>query len=437
MSSKHHSESDSDNEGIVMQSLRFIIIPVIILGLGYLIYSQIKQPTAKAKKPPGIRKVPKTKVIELQVENYTSSIESNGVIIAHNEVNLTSQVSGRIVKIHPQFEDGAFFNKGTTLVELEEADFLTSVASAEAMLAQASASHAQEKARSEQARLNWEDLGYDEEPNELVLRLPQLREAEARVNSASTQLAQAKRNLERSKIKAPFDGRVRKRLVGVSQAVSGSTPLGTIFAVDYAEVRIPISAKEMRHLNLPENPDDPSVEITLHDALDEKNETVWPAKIIRTEGTLDQDSLELFAIAKISDPFGRNSTLPALRIGQPVNAKIPGKILEGVIKIPRSAVRQLRRIYIIDTEELQGEEDYPLVDSVKAKWGTVHGISVEPIRETQSHIIIQDNSVKEGTLLSTTPMPWIPDGSKVEIIFEATSKNPDDAEDGKAKLTFP
>ena len=78
-----------------------------------------------------------------------------------------------------------------------------------------------------------------------------------------------------------------------------------------------------------------------------------------------------------------------------------------------------------------------MVDSVKAKWGTVHGISVEPIRETQSHIIIQDNSVKEGTLLSTTPMPWIPDGSKVEIIFEATSKNPDDAKDGKAKLTPP
>ena len=62
-----------------MKSLRFIIIPVIILGLGYLIYSQIKQPTAKAKKPPGIRKVPKIKVIELQVENYTSSIESNGI----------------------------------------------------------------------------------------------------------------------------------------------------------------------------------------------------------------------------------------------------------------------------------------------------------------------------------------------------------------------
>ena len=331
----------------------------------------------------------------------------------------------------------SFFKKGTILVELEEADFLTSVASAEAMLAQASASHAQEKARSEQARLNWEDLGYDEEPNELVLRLPQLREAEARVNSATTQLAQAERNFDRSKIKAPFDGRVRKRLVGVSQAISGSTPLGNIFAVDYAEVRIPISAKEMRHLNLPENPDDLSVEITLHDALDEKNKTVWPAKIIRTEGTLDQNSLELFAIAKISDPFGRNSTLPALRIGQPVNAKIPGKILEGVIKIPRSAVRQLRRIYIIDIEELQIEEDFPLVDSVKAKWGTVHGISVEPIRETQSHIIIQDNSVKEGTLLSTTPMPWIPDGSKVEIIFEATPEKPDDAEDGKAKLTSP
>ena len=69
--------------------------------------------------------------------------------------------------------------------------------------------------------------------------------------------------------------------------------------MDYAEVRIPISAKEMRHLNLPENPDDPSVEITLHDALDEKNQTIWPAQIIRTEGTLDENSLELELIMKM------------------------------------------------------------------------------------------------------------------------------------------
>ena len=109
-----------------------------------------------------------------------------------------------------------------------------------------------------------------------------------------------------------------------------------------------------------------------------------------------------------------------MRIGQPVNAKIPGKILEGVIKIPRSAVRQLRRIYIIDREKL-----------------TMHGISVEPIRETQSHIIIQDDSIIEGTLLSTTPMHWIPDGSKVEIIFEETLKESDDAEDGKTTLISP
>ena len=437
MSSTKNNRPNSGNDGIGIKLVRFVIVPLIILGMGYFIYEQIKQPTDKPKKPPGIRKAPKTKVIELHVENYTSSIESNGIINAHNEVNLTSMVSGRIVKIHPQFEDGAFFKEGTILVELEEADFLTSVAGAEAMLAQASASHAQEKARSEQARLNWEDLGYDEEPNELVLRLPQLREAEARVKSASTQLAQAERNLNRSKIKAPFDGRVRKRLVGVSQAVSSSIPLGSIFAVDYAEVRIPISAKEMRHLNLPENPDDPSVDITLYDALDEKNQTIWPAKIIRTEGTLDESSLELFAIAKISDPFGRNSTLPPLRIGQPVNAKIPGKILQGVIKIPRSAVRQLRRINIIDKEDLPllMNQFLAAVSRFPVK---MHEISVEPIRETQSHIIIQDDSIKEGTLLSTTPMPWIPDGSKVEIIFEATTpKEPDDAENGKPKLISP
>ena len=162
-------------------------------------------------------------------------------------------------------------------------DFITSVASAKANLAQAEASHAQEKARSEQAKLNWEDLGYDEEPNDLVLRLPQLKEAVARVNSAQTQLAQAERNLSRSKIKAPFDGRVIERNVGISQSISANTVLSKIYSIDYAEVRLPISSQDMKNLKLPEAPDDKPLEIILSDSLNEENESTWKAKIVRTE----------------------------------------------------------------------------------------------------------------------------------------------------------
>ena len=393
---------------VVSLGLRILrwAIPVLAVGGGVLAYIMLSTPLEKPKKPPGVSRGLKTRVIELKVEDYTTSVETSGIIRAHNEITLTSQVPGRIIGISRQFEDGAFFNKGEVLVQLEEADFAAAVASGAAQLAQASAGHAQEKARAAQARRNWEDLGYEDEPNELVLRLPQLREAEARVEAAKTQLAQARRNLKRAKVIAPFDGRVRQRVAGISQAVSGGTPLGKIFAVDYAEVRLPISGNEMGFLELPEGRDDPPVEVTLSDALDENNETRWTAEVVRTEGALDQSSLELYAIAQIKDPFGRKSGLPSLRIGQPVLATMPGRVLKDVIKVPRGAVRQLKRIYIVDKSDL-----------------TVRGIDVVPIRGNEEYLIIRDESISDGDLLATTPMAYVPNGARVEIISDQDEAN--------------
>ena len=401
-------QSNDDSQANVLK-LRFLqlLIPIIVIFLGYGVYKLLitNPPKENIKNTNSVkqRRELKTRVIELQKENYQTTVQANGIIKAHNEIILTSQVSGRVIKIDPQFEDGAFFKKEAMLLELEEADFLTSVASAKANLAQAEAAHAQEKARSEQARLNWEDLGYDEEPNELVLRLPQLREAVARVNSAETLLAQAERNLKRSKIKAPFDGRVIQRSVGISQAISATTMLGRIFSVDYAEVRLPISSTDMRNLELPENPGDEPLKITLTDALDDENSNTWKAEIVRTEGTIDQNSLELFAIARIPDPFGINSGASPLRIGQPVSAMIPGKVLENVIKIPRKAVRRLKMIYLIDPDIF-----------------TIQGITIDPVSENEDYVFIYDQSIKDGTFLATTPMSWVPEGAKVEIIEEET-----------------
>ena len=74
---------------------------------------------------------------------------------------------------NPQFEDGAYFEEGAVLVELDKADFKTAIVSAKSQQAQALALHAQEQTRAKQARLDWEDLGYEEDPSDLVLRVPQ------------------------------------------------------------------------------------------------------------------------------------------------------------------------------------------------------------------------------------------------------------------------
>ena len=376
-----------------------LILPLIFLGTGWFAFDHWMQPEVREKRQRDLPQLPKTRVIELNVVDFEPQIETSGVVRAHNQITLTSQVSGRIVATHPQFEDGAYFEEGTVLVELDKADFKTAVASAKSQEAQALAILAQEQTRAKQARLDWEDLGYEEEPSDLVLRVPQLREAEARVEAAAAQLEQAERGLERCQIRAPFDGRMRQRMVGVSQTISSGTSLASIFAVDYAEVRLPIEARHMRFLELPEEASDSPVKIILLDALDESNKIEREAWIVRTEGALNEQSLDLFAIARIDDPFGRESGKAPLRIGQPVSAKVPGRPFEKVVVIPREAVRQLSRITVVDRDS--------------------HRISkrmVTPLWENDTDLIVSDESLVDGTLLATAFLVYTPDGTPVEIL---------------------
>jgi RND family efflux transporter MFP subunit len=381
-----------------------VLLPLAVLVAGWTGYSILSVEPEEAKRPEAEPEKIKTRAVELYTQDFPTSIRTRGVVRAHNEVVLTPQVSGTIIHILPEFEDGAFFDEGDVLVELDPQDFTTAVTVAEAQLARAISAHAQEETRANQARLNWEDLGYDEEPSELVLRLPQLREAQANVDSARAQLEQAKRNLERTKVRAPFDGRVRQRRVGLGQSIGPGTPLGSVFAIEFAEVRLPIAARDMAFLTLPEGPEDPPVEVELRDALG-RDETVWTAQIVRTEGTLDENSLDLFAIARVADPFGRKSEHPPLRIGQPVVGTIPGRVLNDVIVVPRMAVRQLDQIVLLEPNEPSEPNDLMIASQ-----------RIDVIWSDEDHVVIEDPAIADGTLLAISHLIYAPEGSAVEIL---------------------
>jgi len=219
------------------------------------------------------------------------------------------------------------------------------------------------------------------------------------VEAAVAQLQRARTDLERTKVKAPFDGRVRTKSVGLGQSVGPSVPLGEVFAVDFAEVRLPISSQQLQFLDLPIFADDPPVDVELRDALSETSTSVWHAKIVRTEGVLDENSREVFAIARVDDPFGKESRHRPLRIGQPVVASIKGKVLENVIALPRRAVRQLDQIVLVDAQDK-----------------TITPKKIEPIWSDDRYVIVRNDDIDENMLLATTHLVYAPQGTKVEII---------------------
>ncbi len=387
-----------------MAILLRIVPPVVILAVGVIAWMWLGKPVEEPQPEPREPRVLQTERMELQRTDHPVILDSQGVIRAHYETTLTPQVSGTVMAIHPAFEDGAFFEAGDVLLELDPSDFETELVSAESRLARAEAALAQEEARANQARLNWDDMGYDDEPSPLVLREPQLKEARANVDAAIAELEQAKRNLARTKVRAPFDGRVKSRLIGPGQAVGATTELGRIFASGMAEVRLPLTPRQLEFVNLPAREGDPPVHVTLTDALSSRaSGKTWDARIVRTEGALDEGSRELFAIAEIKDPFGLESGLPELRIGQPVRAAIDGVVLRDVFVFPRNALRGIDRVYLIDRDP-----------------DRIRRANITPVWST-SEIVVVENGFECGDWLATSRLPLVPNDAPVEVIEEPSA----------------
>ena len=181
-----------------------LLPPLFILAVGWFGYANLSIEPEEKKRARGKPRAIKTQVVELLVQDYPTTIETQGDVRPHDQITLNSEVAGRIVRISPHFEDGAFFTRGEVLVELDTADFKAELTSSEAQVARTTASHALAQAEAIQAKESWEKLDLDEQPDPLVLRIPQLRQAEANMKSATAQYERARRDLERTQIRAPF-----------------------------------------------------------------------------------------------------------------------------------------------------------------------------------------------------------------------------------------
>lgn len=266
---------------------------------------------------------------------------------------LVAQVEGQIVDLNPNLRDGGFFESGDVLVTIDSRDYAAGVSIAEAALADSRQTLAEAEARSNQAREDWDRLGNEEEIPNLVLRIPQLEAARARVLSAESSLRKARLDLERTAIQAPFAGRVLTKFVDLGQVVSRNTQLAEIFATDIVEIRLPIRNRDLPFIDLPEvyrhsvEPRNSGGRVEISSDL--AGLATWQAELVRTEGAIDQTARQLHVIAQIDDPFAPpdNGQTP-LKIGQYVTAKLDGNVVAGALVIPNNSIYQGTYVYVVE-----------------------------------------------------------------------------------------
>ncbi len=286
----------------------------------------------------------------IQAEDLVYRIKSQGTVKPKLETFLSSEVNGRIVEVAASFIEGGFFNEGDLLIRVEQSDYHTNVKAAEASLANAQSALEEEKARGRVAENEWRSFTDGKAP-ELGLRRPQLAGALANVRSAEAELERARRDLARTEIRAPFSGMVKSRSVNLGQFISRGTSVGVIYGTDVAEVRLPITDNDSAFIQLPDfAADDVKPEVVLT-AVVGGEVLQWPAKLVRTEGVLDERSRVIYAVAQINDPYQRNGNAQApLRFGRFVQAEIMGDAAKQVIVVPRHLLLAQKQILVVDKD---------------------------------------------------------------------------------------
>lgn len=331
-------------------------LPLGLILLSVLIVASLVS-IAKSKRPE--RKAAETQAlvvdaIPAQRASLNLSIFSQGSVKPRTQTTVVAEVSGKIVDVSPNFIAGGFFREGEVLLQIDPSDYEAALKRAQANLASRKAQYADQKARSEQAMKDWINLGRQGEPSDLTLRKPQLAEALANVQAAEAELQKAQRDLQRTRISVPYDGLVRSKQSDIGQYVAPGTRLGVTFAIDSAEIRLPLSATEVSFLDLPsatnpENKEYPRVRL--------RSETAgvsgeWEAEIIRTEGVVDEKSRVTYAVARVIDPYGvlGLSKQSELRVGTFVRAEIEGVQLEDVVVLPRSVLSTSNTVLIANED---------------------------------------------------------------------------------------
>jgi RND family efflux transporter MFP subunit len=389
-----------------------VLIPIAILGVAGLVVLALWLMKSNVDSTPPQVPARLVSVIEAQPRDIQFSVYAHGTVVPRTESDLIPQVAGEVVWVSPKLVSGGFFQEGEPLIRIDPSDHRVELEAARAVVARTKSEFARAKTEIERQR-RLADQGVasqariDDAENAFRVTEAELREETAK-------LARAERDLERTEIRAPYQGRVRSEAVDVGQFVSRGVPIGKLYATDYAEVRLPLPDRELRYLDIPFDlsgglvaSDHDRIEMSVGPLVLLRAEfagepRTWTGQIVRTEGEIDAKSRMVRLVARVEDPYGQNGARGSapLAVGLFVEAEIQGRWAEGVYVLPSTALRTDSGddlVYVADAG-----------DRLRFR-------AVEVLRAQRDEVII-DSGLEPGDLVCVSPMAAAVNGMAVRAV---------------------
>ena len=336
-------------------------------------------------------------------ESLRLKIRSEGTVTPKTQTNVIPEIKGRVTWLSPNLVVGGYFQAGDLLVTIDAADYEARTGLAQAQLLRAEAELEHKRFEFKRLQRLIKDNLVSQSNLENAARAHKI--AKANVIESKINLAQAERDLGRTKITAPFEGMVRSESIDIGQFVQQGAPIASIYASDAVEVRLPIVNAQLAYLdpaNLQRGELDPAtapmIRLTARYA---GTSFIWRGQLARTEGEIDAQSRMITAVARVRQD-NQSPDVPPLQVGAFVAAEIEGQYLDDIVRLPRAALRPNSQVLIIDSDN-------------RLRFRAVNVLRLE------NDFVIIDSGLESGEVVNLSPIQTVVDGMRVSLTFEPTA----------------
>lgn len=338
--------------------------------------------------------------IPLAPQTRSVAVIASGSVVPSKKVVIKPQVTGQVIWQSESITIGGHVKAGDELIRIDPKDYELALAEVQSNFEQAHFEREVESGRQVIAKREWTELQSELETEEvnksLVLREPHLRRAEALMEKARNDIEIAELQLSRTVITAPFNAMVIEESVEVGQLLNPGSDICELVGTDEFWIQVTLPFSQLKWVQFPEEGRPGATAQVILDMGDGESVT-WKGRVIRLLSDLDPLGRMARLVVSVTDPLDllrkSDSKLPLL-LGSFVEVKIDAGELEDTLTIPRAALREGNRIWVV------GEDHVLKILQATILW-----------RETET--VLVSNNLEKGDLLIVSDLRAALPGMKV------------------------
>ena len=361
-----------------------IVFSIALITAGIAGANYISKTAPKARKRPPVKMLPLVQVINVHPAKERILVPAMGTVIPAREIVLESRVAGEIVSIHPEFTVGGYLKKGSEVLQIDPQDYELALTLAKAKVKEAESKLKILQAEAAAAKEEWREINRNravkkEKPSPLLIKKPQLTAAKAMLIAEKADVEKAQLNLARTKITAPFNAIVRAKHVDIGSQVA------ELIGTDEYWVQVSMPVDRLNWIMIPLTSGEAGAKVRIF----YRNGIELTGTVIKLLGELGAEGRMARVLVEIKDPLGLNvkeKKRPPLLIGEYVRVEIEGRQLKNIYRIPRTALRDNTRIWLVSND---GKLE---IRSVETLWRDAQAVLLTDGLQPGEQLIVSDLS---------------------------------------------